>query len=60
MTTTDAARTYYRNIQDLRSGRVTPDQHRAINRELREAIGDDEWDRAKVIALSNDQRVLGY
>lgn len=59
MTIQDAARTYYRNIQDLRAGKVTPDQHRATNRSLREALGDLDWERAKIVALSNDQRING-
>jgi hypothetical protein len=60
VTTTEAAKTFYRSTQDLRAGKITPDQMRASNRKCREALSESEWERAKAIALSNDQRVLGY
>jgi hypothetical protein len=60
MTTTEAAKTFYRSMQDLRMGKITPDEMRASNRTCREALGETEWEKAKAIAFSNDQRVLGH
>jgi hypothetical protein len=56
MDTTTAARSFYDNMQALRAGNVTVEQARAANRSLRQAIGDDAYDAAKVAALSFDIR----
>lgn len=56
MDTATAARSYYANMQALRSGKVTVDEARTANRTLRESIGDTAYDVAKVAAISFDIR----
>lgn len=50
----------FKAMQDLRAGRITADEYRAIMREGREAAGsDDAWERAKFVAVANDVRANG-
>jgi hypothetical protein len=53
----DAAKATYNAMQDLRAGRITADQYRAIMRELRSVAGsEDEWERSKFRAFAADVR----
>jgi len=47
------AKTTATAMQDLRAGRITPDQYRAIMREQKAAAGSD-WERVKFAAIRHD------
>lgn len=47
-----ATRRYYENLVALNQGQITPDQHRAENREIKNTLGSDsEWSVVKIAAL---------
>jgi hypothetical protein len=53
MTITKAAKAYHANVRDLQAGRITADQHRDVNRRLRESFADPmDWERAKATAIN--------
>jgi hypothetical protein len=52
MTLNEAARKYHANVIALMTREITPDQHRAVNKHLRESFADPmDWERAKATAL---------
>jgi hypothetical protein len=59
MTIQDAARTYFGLMQDLRAGKITPDQMREAVKPVRDSLSPADWDLAKVMVIRNDQRTLG-
>jgi hypothetical protein len=48
-----AAKAWHANVRDLQAGRVSADEHRAVNRRLRESFADPmDWERAKATAMN--------
>jgi hypothetical protein len=50
------AQSIHAAMVDLKQGKITPDEFRAIMRASRQRNGEAEHDRAKGVALSNFER----